>query len=139
MPRPTVTAEREAVWTTKWDTFKQNPPEGVPVFLLDMPMFKEVFCAGAWLEEELVAAGCPEDMVGDICFANGQRSAFRPDPWSIAEQSLERYRSGVVDQPGNELGAQLAEEVFGVACTPEQFDKDNEHFNRAKAQMNTGD
>lgn len=135
MPKPdNITAERQAVWDANFEALKANPPDGLPSFLLTIPHFKPVYDAGEWLREELLAIGCPETLVGDLCFANGQRTAFRPDPWLIAAESLERWKSGVVDKPGNELGAELANSVFGLDVTPDEFDPGNQLFEDLKAK-----
>lgn len=77
--------------------------------------FREMFCAGEWLGEQLLAFGVPERQASDICFANGQRTATAPDPWEVARQTLSETKAGRAPVPGRKLSELLTAEM-GVAA-----------------------
>lgn len=73
---------------------------------------RELWFSSYWLEEQLKEAGAEDRAIRRICFANGQRIAMNGDPWRTGQRTLERYRAGDVDTPGNELARQIFNEAI---------------------------
>ena len=72
-------------------------------------IFREIFIAGEWLRSELIKRKCPDNQIGSVLFAAGQRSVGN-DPWEAALKSLEFYDSGKPEIPGPELSQKLFKE-----------------------------
>jgi hypothetical protein len=97
MNRPSGVTEADIErWT------KDAVGDGVPDFLRERCYFP-----GAWLGEQLKAAGCPEDEARDRCFAAGQRMFTASDSWAVAVACLDVYHQGIADHPGRALGESL--------------------------------
>lgn len=69
---------------------------------------------GGWLYVELCRLGCSEVAAGLRCHAFGQRcwGRRRSEVQLIAEECLARFRSGVLDEPGETLGHELWQQLL---------------------------
>lgn len=78
------------------------------------PLMEEVWRSGCWLGTMLRKEGASEEDVQRIGFAHGQRS-FAGDPYGWAVKYLNEYvgTRSINDQPGEDLAAEINEEVFG--------------------------
>jgi hypothetical protein len=62
----------------------------VPKFLTQAPLVREVFYAGYWLGEKLLAAGCSEELAVRIGYLGGQLS-FGKNPWQVHQELWDDY------------------------------------------------
>lgn len=110
MPRPiTITADD----LTRWDAnfrYLLTTKEGMGMEIFSKQPLLEVWYAGLWLGEQLKTLGASEQEVEDVCFATGQRQAFRPDPWVYSLEAVEKFKKGISDKPGPDLAEQLFKE-----------------------------
>jgi hypothetical protein len=99
---PDVDAAFLAEADAEMELFKQEQRRGelsalhglrvrVPEDLLDHPVLREVWYAGAWLGQQLDAAGCPLPERKELCVCHGRLSVGR-DPWACARSVLDSYR-----------------------------------------------
>ncbi len=100
------------------DEWLADPPADMRPFIEQFQRsgpFRDRWLAGEWLGDRLSELGATKEQAHDVCFANGQRSAFQTDPWVVAEASLAKFVAGEPDKPGSEL----AEEI--IKDSPEQM------------------
>lgn len=125
MPKPdTITAADEARWRAELVEIYISHPDSAArlmagMSLSDAAFAERTFHTGAWLGEQLSAAGCPESIWRDICFANGQRCAFSPDPWAEAVAALDQWKAtGDWEKPGPALAERLFARDFPQHTKP---------------------
>lgn len=115
-----ITAEQIAAWEESRQKFVAEHGEvtsfcgGMLQLLVpgyEPPDTKEMWYAGCWLNGMLQEAGASEDVAAEICFAHGQKSVFANlgdgTVWDIAAQSLQQFKDGHWDKPGEELAERL--------------------------------
>ncbi len=110
MPRPQEIAEEQA---RRWIEKGRRDRKGVQHFR-EVP--EEVDVCGNWLHMKLLALGADVATANKVCFANGQRLAMvlpGGDHWIVTLRTLERFKAGDIDEPGEELGRRLLEERYG--------------------------
>ena len=116
-----ITPEELAQWNREFDQrdaeyLAKNPRLSVAreMFRILFPLWiqpnvREAHLCGVWLGRELAALGCDDTTLEKICWANGQKCAAQvwDDPWAITLDSLDAYKRGQWDEPGDELGEKL--------------------------------
>ena len=80
----------------------------------------EAFYSGYYIGEKLMELGCPPDRIDAILMAAGQRQAGLDDEqiWQIAVHTIEEYKQGRWEMPGNELAEKIQRERFGENADP---------------------
>ena len=113
MNRPAdVTPQLLAEWeASRLDWVKREPIAGG----LYTP---EGYYSGCYIAMKLSQIGCPEELIGQICQAAGQRQATYNDFWGVALHVIEEYRQGRYELPGMELAEKLMKERFGENPDP---------------------
>jgi len=90
MPRPTdISPEREAEWS---QTFGRYLHEGAPELTRwVVARAYEVFCASAWVVDELDRLGVPQLEIVEVAREMRAMLARTSDPWPAAAALVERY------------------------------------------------
>lgn len=100
------TSEDHARWQQHLAEYLASGEGGI---CAGLPLFPEQFLSGEWLGEQLLAMGMSDQQMEAICFANGQKVAFAPDPWEVTRQTLAEVKAGNAPVPGDSLSAALTE------------------------------
>lgn len=104
MPRPTsITPEA----LTRYEALARDAIHQEMPFALGIPQVLEMGIAGAWLHEQVLAAGGSEQEAEDASFATGQMCVGRRDPWLVADRVLALFKDGEAPKPGAELAERL--------------------------------
>lgn len=106
MSLPELTAEELRRWEARFQHYiregKIDPSRCPPTMIP-----RDIFFAGEWLGEQLIAHGFSEGDASDICFANGQMVAAGGEPWETAQRVLADAFAGNPPRPGPELAERL--------------------------------
>ena len=79
----------------------------IPDFLRSSHL-EEIWMAGCWLKDRLVAAGMGVEQASKVLFCCGQRSLYN-DPWKVAMDYINEFEANgaIDDKPGAKLAAKL--------------------------------
>jgi len=105
---PGISDEMVAAWVAE---ALADPPEGIPRAMLNIPLIREVYCAGSWLGGMLERAAADQETNDAICFSAGQKMMFAANPWDVAQAALAQFtEDGCFDEPGAALAERLNRE-----------------------------
>lgn len=116
-PPDFISEEQLAVWeeSRPQDNPKLDP--GAVLMLATMGLqpksdefHKQMYYAGCWLGGVVADDGADENVESMVCQAFGQKAFFSDDPWKVAQECLDQYRTGNWDRPGLELADRLCKE-----------------------------
>jgi hypothetical protein len=93
----------------RWDSIVEQDSFSSSMMIM-FSKLKEMMRAGLWLAEMLDKLGAEEQEIKNIQFSFGQKSLYISSDdilWKLAQETIENYKKGIVDVPGEKLAQEL--------------------------------